>query len=272
MSARVDLGVRVAMVVALLGVVASVGVAEAKRAPATHVVVGPGVYRPMFPVAPAEATVAVSRFKFDVEPVTNAQFLAFVRSQPRWRRDVVSGLFVDAHYLSHWGEPLALGAARPNQPVTRVSWFAAKAYCEARGQRLPTEREWEFAAAASPTSIDGNVDPTWRATVLGWYERGGGPLADVGGAANIWGVRDLHGLVWEWVYDFGAALVALDSREKSDGDTKRFCGAGAALAADSTDYATFMRLAYRSSLEASYSTRNLGFRCAADVPASKGAR
>jgi formylglycine-generating enzyme required for sulfatase activity len=43
--------------------------------------------------------------------------------------------------------------------------------------------------------------------------------------------------------------------------SSRFCGAGAATAADATDYATFMRYAFRSSLRASYTVRNLGFRC-----------
>jgi formylglycine-generating enzyme required for sulfatase activity len=37
------------------------------------------------------------------------------------------------------------------------------------------------------------------------------------------------------------------------------------VAGDKQDYATFMRLAFRSSLEARYTMRTLGFRCARDV-------
>ena len=232
-----------------------------------QVVVGPGVYRPMYPASPREARVSVPAFRLDVLPVTNAEFLAFVRATPKWQRGRASRLVVDDRYLSHWAGPLELGPqARPAQPVTRVSWFAAKAYCAAAGRRLPTEREWELAATASWTRADGDRDPAWRAQVLAWYQTPSQELAVVGaGRANVWGVHDLHGLVWEWVYDYSAALVAIDAREKSDGDKGRFCGAGAALAADTTDFATFMRIAFRSSLEGNYSANNLGFRCAADL-------
>ncbi|MBP6629761.1 MAG: formylglycine-generating enzyme family protein [Kofleriaceae bacterium] len=236
------------------------------RRSAPMVTVGPGTYRPMFPAAPAEATVAVRAFRLDVYPVTNRDFLAFVLAAPRWQRGAASGLFVDSNYLTHWAGPRELGSAGPDRPVTRVSWFAAKAFCEAHGQRLPTEREWELAAAASPTSVDGDLDEAWRTQVLDWYHAPTAALGPVGRRpANLWGVHDLHGLVWEWVYDYNAALVAIDSREKSDGDKGRFCGAGAAFAADTTDFAEFMRLAYRSSLEGGYAANNLGFRCARDL-------
>ena len=62
------------------------------------------------------------------------------------------------------------------------------------------------------------------------------------------------------------ALVASDDRERGDADRDKYCGAGAALARDPRQYATFMRLAFRSSLQARYTTANLGFRCAADLP------
>jgi formylglycine-generating enzyme required for sulfatase activity len=75
----------------------------------------------------------------------------------------------------------------------------------------------------------------------------------------------MHGLVWEWVYDYGASLVAADSREKEGADSNRFCGTAGANAQRPSDYAAFMRIAFRSSLEAAYTTTRLGFRCAADL-------
>ena len=75
-------------------------------------------------------------------------------------------------------------------------------------------------------------------------------------------MRDLHGLVWEWVLDFGNTLVSEDSREGTPQGTSRFCGAGALSSGKKGDYASFMRLAFRGSLQAPYTTGNLGFRCA----------
>lgn len=238
-------------------------------APRGMSLVGPGTYHPLYPAAPEEASVHVERFWLDVRPVTNTEFLDFVRAKPEWRRDVVKPIFADQGYLSHWAAPDALGpAARGTQPVTRVSWFAAKAYCAARGARLPTEREWELAALASETARDGSKDPAFRDRILAWYSEPARDteLADAGrGPANYWGIRDLHGLVWEWVFDFGASLVDADSRNKDGADRSRFCGGAGANARDPSDYAAFMRVAFRSSLEARYTTARLGFRCARSV-------
>jgi len=85
------------------------------------------------------------------------------------------------------------------------------------------------------------------------------------GRPNFWGIRDLHGLVWEWVLDYNSTLVSGDSRSGKSADRLPFCGTGAFTAGDNEDYASFMRLAFRSSLEGRYTTRALGFRCAGDT-------
>jgi sulfatase modifying factor 1 len=214
---------------------------------ATAIAIGPGVYRPTFPASPSEAEVAVAKFWLDRDPVTNAEFLAFVTAHPQWRRDRITRVRADENYLAHWN-----GSEPPNAPVVHVSWFAARAFCAARGGRLPLEAEWEFAA---------QVDRATQAQILAWYaEPTPKRMPDVGRRTSASGIRDLHGLVWEWIEDFNSALVTADSRSTGD----MFCGGASARSQDPSAYATFMRLAFRSSLEGRFTTPVLGFRCAYD--------
>jgi formylglycine-generating enzyme required for sulfatase activity len=230
--------------------------------------VGPGIYRPLYPASAAEREVPVKAFWLDVKLVTNRDYLSFVGRNPAWRRDRVKRLLADETYLAHWESADKLGSeVRASSPVTNVSWFSAKAYCAERGARLPTEREWELAGLAGDSVPDGSGDPRWVGRILAFYSKPArGVLGDVArGKPNFWGIYDMHGLVWEWISDFGASLVASDSREKGDGERNRFCGASGADAQNPSDYAAFMRVAYRSSLEAPYTTARLGFRCARDL-------
>jgi formylglycine-generating enzyme required for sulfatase activity len=229
--------------------------------------VGPGAYHPLYPPSPAEAEVPVKAFLLDRLPVTNGEFVEFVRVHPEWRRDRVPRVFADEDYLSHWAAPNALGPdVDERQPLVRVSWFAAKAYCAARGARLPTEAEWELAASASRTQADGAGDGVWREQIWAWYSRPDRPRLPVVGItpANYWGVQDLIGVVWEWVLDFNSALLTPDARKAGDQNALTVCGGGAIDATDKSNYPSFMRVAFRSSLRADYTTHNLGFRCAAD--------
>lgn len=229
--------------------------------------IGGGEFASVLPAGDAQALTHVDAFRIDRRPVTNADYLAFVIKHPQWRRDRIPALFADKDYLSHWASPETLGTAdEPEQPITRVSWFAARAYCEAAGGRLPGWNEWELVAAASETQADARHDPAWRERILNWYgQPAGHALARVGsGSANFYGIDDLHGLIWEWVEDFNALLVSADSRDQNDPDKLKFCGAGAVSLKDRENYAVLMRIAFLSALEARSTARSLGFRCAAD--------
>jgi formylglycine-generating enzyme required for sulfatase activity len=170
----------------------------------------------------------------------------------------VKRIFADGSYLEQ------LANAKPNAPVTFVSWFAARAYCEDQGMRLPTLAEWEYMAAASEDKGDASRDPACLARILEWYSeprsnKGPPPVGQK--RANLYGVRDLHGLVWEWVEDFNSSLVTGEGR--SDGSLNRelFCGSGSMSGGNKENYAAFMRFAFRSSLKGSSTAWNLGFRC-----------
>jgi formylglycine-generating enzyme len=218
---------------------------------------------PQGPVPTVSTPVSIAPFAMRTTPATVAEFADFVRRHPEWQRGAAPSLLADARYLLQWSTPLEPGSAvQPAAPVTEVSWFAARAFCEEEGARLPTWLEWEFAAAADATRTDARRDPAWMRQVLAWYERPGDEaLHAVGGAPNAWGVRDLHGLVWEWVDDYNALFIAGDSRTQGDPDTLKFCGAGAINIIDRDSYAVLMRIALLSSLNAADTTSTLGFRC-----------
>jgi len=245
--------------------------APSVRLPPTHV--GPtalanipgGIYRPMFPGKDEPDQVAVAPFRLEVHAVTDAQFLEFVRARPRWQRSKVKPLFASEGYLAHWVGNLEISPGSEHQPVCNISWFAARAYARWAGRRLPTIAEWEFAAGGE--GREGRASPEVNQRILDWYSR---PTSSGSGQVmstfeNGWGVHDLHGLVWEWVEDFNTALVTGESRGDVGLDRNLFCGAGSIGSADPSDYPSFMRFAFRSSLSATYVGRGLGFRCAADA-------
>lgn len=219
------------------------------------------------PLYGTKSEVPVGDFLMDVYPVTNAEFLEFVKKNPRWQRSKVKKLFADESYLSNWKDDVTLGAGQnPNSPVTNVSWYAAKNYCECQGKRLPTVDEWEYVAMADETKADARTDKSYNKFILGWYETPNTFNNEIGGTfKNYWGVYDLHGLVWEWALDFNSVLISGESRKDSAGDNTLFCGAAAVGATDLMNYAAFMRYAFRGSMKANYSVKNLGFRCVQDV-------
>jgi formylglycine-generating enzyme required for sulfatase activity len=228
-------------------------------------VVPGGLYAAFYSVKD-ERPVAVPPFLLDELPVTNAEFLAFVRAEPAWRRSMVSPLLADPAYLSHWADELELGAGAPAEaPTTFVSWFAADAYCHSLGKRLPAEAEWELAAA--PALEDDATRAEVERRILAFYARPRGPLPRVGSTPrNAHGIGDLHGVVWEWVEDFNASFAAADARSERERALESVCGGGALGAADVRRYTAFMRIAFRSSLQASYALHHLGFRCARSLP------
>jgi len=257
----------------ILALAAAVGlgsgmVGATTNVPAGMVGIRGGMFKPLFRSTADFKAVAVKPFGLDILPVTNADFLRFVRANPRWQRSVVKRLFADESYLKSWAGDLDLETnAPPDAPATFVSWFAAKAYAQWQGKRLPTVAEWEFVAAAGRSRPDGENDPEYKQSLLVWYSTPSDKRLSAVGISppNYWGVHDLHGLVWEWVADFNTAMVTGDARGDTGLDRQLFCGSGAVGARNANDFAAFMRYGFRSSLKADYCVHNLGFRCAKDL-------
>ncbi|MCC6837705.1 MAG: formylglycine-generating enzyme family protein [Bacteroidia bacterium] len=219
--------------------------------------------------------VEVKSFYLDIYPVTNQDFLEFVKKNPKWSKSKISRLYSEKSYLNHWASDFGLGKDSLkiyNSPVTNISWFAANAYCKWKGKRLPTTTEWEYAASADIADRKTNDNRDILEIILNWYDKPNPAITPNVGTTfkNKFGVYDMHGLIWEWVYDFNSYVTGGDSRSNSQTDRDLFCGAGAANAAgNKKDYAAFMRYGFRGSLKASYTVANLGFRCAMDEVTKK---
>ncbi len=137
-------------------------------------------------------TVYVDAFYMDKYEVTHAQFKAFVDANPQWRKDRLPDKYHDGDYLSETGN-----SWEGNYPVVSVSWYAAMAYAQWAGKRLPTEAEWEKAARGG---LVGKKYP-WGNTKAN-YSMGGRYTKPVGRyTPNGYGLYDMAGNVQEWCLD-----------------------------------------------------------------------
>lgn len=231
-----------------------------------------GEFRPLYG-RPGDPPSRVAAFRLDRDAVTRGEFLAFVRANPRWRRGAMSGSSpagVQAHYLRDWASDLDAGSQDPRLPVTWVSRSAARAYCEARGKRLPTLDEWEYAAAASESKRDASKDAGFRDGLVANYARRGLGLQPVlATARNAWGARGLHDNVWEWVEDPHRGHEGHGGPGASKGVSQgvataadQTCASASIGARDPADYAAFLRSAMRAGLDERSALGSLGFRCA----------
>lgn len=109
------------------------------------------------------------------------------------------------------------GWGRGTRPVINVSWFDAQAYIGwlsgkiGRNCGLPSEAAWEYAARAGTTTQYGLPAPQGSDDIAGkgiancvgcgseWDDRQTAPVGSF--PANTWGLDDMHGNVWEWVWD-----------------------------------------------------------------------
>ena len=145
-------------------------------------------------------TVYVDAFYMDVYEVTNAQYKRFVDANPQWQKDYIPDKYHDGDYLLHWSSN-SYPSGKGNHPVVYVSWYAAIAYAQWAGKRLPTEAEWEKAARGG---LVGKEYP-WGDTIdanKANYGRNVGSTTPVGNyAPNGYGLYDMAGNVWEWCLD-----------------------------------------------------------------------
>ncbi len=227
-----------------------------------------GEYRPLY-LSADSPLMKVSAFLLDKKPVTNRDFYQFLSTNIQWQRDMVPLLFAENSYLSHWqkiDDQYTPKSEDLEKPVVFVSWYAAQAYCASQQKRLVTVAEWEYAAQASTQLKNGSQDKLFYQKILDWYAKAAySTPPNVGeDEPNYWGVHNLHGAIWEWTDDFNSELISGESRGDSSINQELYCATGSAGAVDPSNYAAFMRYAFRSSLNAKFTIGSLGFRCAQD--------
>jgi ergothioneine biosynthesis protein EgtB len=140
-------------------------------------------------------------YRLASRPVTNGEYLEFVRDAGYSRPDLLLSAGLAAVQDRRWEGPLyweknaddrwteftlggtrALEGAALEEPVTHLSYYEADAYARWAGRRLPTEFEWEAAARSAP--VEGQfVDA----------ERFHPAPAEAGD-----GLAQLYGDVWQW--------------------------------------------------------------------------
>jgi ergothioneine biosynthesis protein EgtB len=149
----------------------------------------------------------VGAFELASRPATNAEFRAFVEDGGYERPEGWLADGWDAVRREGWRAPLyweqrdgawwefTLGGVRPldpDSPVCHVSYYEADAFARWAGARLPSEAEWEIAAA--PLPVEGHFADDDR------LHPAAAPAAAPGG-----GPRQLYGDVWEWTRSAYAA-------------------------------------------------------------------
>lgn len=136
--------------------------------------------------------VYLDAFYMDIHEVTNEQYRKFVDANPEWRKKGKYTKYRDRNYLAHWhGNSYPRG--KGNYPVVNVSWYAAMAYAEWVGKRLPTEAEWEKAAR-------GGLAGQKFLRGISQSNRGIGTPVGIY-APNPYGLYGMADRVWEWCRD-----------------------------------------------------------------------
>jgi len=225
--------------------------------------------------------------------LVGGKVLVFSQPEAVLGRDDTSQWWVLSRQAT-WRQPSGLGssiAGRDAYPVVGVTHADASAYAQWLGRALPTEVQWERAARAAKVASKGNASGELNRIPSANTWQGVFPVLDAGAdghagiapvacyAANVLGIHDLIGNVWEITQDpyrgsvpFNAPMAmpadpsGAMSRLKSPGPTSgaHVIKGGSFLCSE--DYCSRARAGSRQPLEDGMAAVHIGFRTVAADP------
>ncbi len=151
-------------------------------------------------------TVRITRFLMCRTEITQENWEAVMGNNPSYcdygcgaKLPVQNINWLDAiEYLNKLSELEGLTPCY-RQTIQNLAWDRS-----CTGYRLPTEAEWEYATRAGTTTAYSFGDDASELDEYAWYPRNSGNRVQAVGTkrANPWGLYDMHGNVWEWVWDW----------------------------------------------------------------------
>lgn len=236
-------------------------------------------------------------FRIDVYEVTNRQYKVYINDRKQmlphaWMsngyaitreqlnmldvdklRKMAADVFLVDRDTRQMDKPSLLEAIivkqseQDNLPVTGVSWFAARDFCEWRNSRLPAEAEWE-KAARGPDGLEYPWGNEWDPKITntgddGEWEEGIAPVGSYQDNRSPYGVFDMSGNVWEWVADWYEPYEGSTYKTDAYGKRNRVLrGGGGGVGHYAISY--FFRGATRQFSEPEMESEDVGFRCVSD--------
>jgi formylglycine-generating enzyme required for sulfatase activity len=147
--------------------------------------------------------ITLPAFRIDRLTVTNAQFAEFLNTRGH---STAQGERLyddddnDARIHRIEGKYVA-DRGYENHPAVESTWLGAREYCAWRGQRLPTEAEWEKAARGTDLRLYpwGGVTPDRTRALFGARFNDTAPVENFPAGASPYGVLGMAGNAWHWV-------------------------------------------------------------------------